>query len=219
MPILITFAQKLMTIIIVAFTSIISILSFSNQKLFDKLKFNPYKVYHNKEYYRFISHAFVHADWVHLIINMIVFYSFGQGLEQYLTSLKYEGIIRFHPALYFVFLYFSAIIISSITTLKKFKNVYEYNAVGASGAVSAILFACIFFNPWHKLLFWAIIPVPGILFGVLYLGYSHYMSKRGSDNINHDAHFLGALYGLSFPVLLEPTLFYGFIQQLINFQL
>jgi membrane associated rhomboid family serine protease len=213
------FVQKIMTLVFVVVTSIISVFCFSNRAWLEKLQFNPYRVYHKKEYYRLITHGFVHADWVHLIINMLVLYSFGSALELYLGELRNSEILNYSPAVYYVILYFSALVISSLTTLKKYKDEYHYNAVGASGAVSTVLFACIFFNPWHKLLFWAIIPVPGILFGVLYLWYSQYMGKRNNDNINHDAHFLGALYGLTFPILLEPRLFYGFIQQLIHFNL
>lgn len=208
-----------MTIIIVAVTAIISILCFYNHDLLDKLQLNPYKVYHNKEYWRLITHAFVHADWVHLIVNMIVLFSFGKGMEYYLQSLRVADVISYDPSIYYIIMYFSATVIASLTTIKKYKNNYSYNAVGASGAVATVLFACIFFDPWQKLLFWAIIPIPGILFGALYLWYSHYMSRKGNDNINHDAHFLGALYGFTFPVLLDPRLFYVFIQQLISFHL
>ena len=206
-----------MTIILIAITVIISIIAFSNHTLFEKLQFNPFRVYHRKEYYRFISHAFLHADWMHLIINMIVLYSFGQALVNDFTVLHINGILRLPPAFYFLALYFTSLIVSSLTTLKKYKDVDYYNSVGVSGAVSAILFSCIFFDPWHKLSLYFFIPIPGIIFGVLYLWYSQYMSKRSNDNINHDAHFLGALYGFTFPILLEPKLFYVFIHQLTNF--
>jgi membrane associated rhomboid family serine protease len=208
-----------MTLIIVIITSVVSILCFTNRDLFDKLQFNHYLVYHKKQYHRLITHAFVHADWMHLIVNMIVLYSFGTGLEYYLKILNADGVLKFPPDICYLIMYFAAMVISSLTTLKKYRDVHYYNAVGASGAVSAVLFACIFFNPWQKLLFWAILPIPGILFGVLYLWYSHYMSKRSNDNINHDAHFLGALFGLTFPILLSPQLLYVFINQLIHFHL
>jgi len=206
-----------MTIILIAVTAIISLICFSNRSMFEKLQFNPYKVYHRKEYYRFITHAFVHADWMHLIINMIVLLSFGQALESDFAALQMNGILRLPSTVYFLALYFSSLIVSSLTTLKKYKDVDYYNSVGASGGVSAILFSCIFFDPWHKLSLYFFIPIPGIIFGVLYLWYSQYMSKRGNDNTNHDAHFLGALYGFTFPVLLDPRLFYHFIHQITNF--
>ena len=201
----------MLTLLIIVFTSVVSIACFYNRTWFDRLQFNPYKVYHHKQWYRMLSHGFLHADWIHLIVNMFVLYSFGLGIEKYLAMLGEEGLLRFHPIFYYVFFYLSAFIISSLTTLKKFKNDMWYNAVGASGAVSGAIFFCIFFNPWQKLLFYGFIPVPGILFGVLYLWYSNYMSRKpGYDNINHDAHFIGALYGFTFPILLDARLFYVF---------
>ncbi len=206
-----------MTIIILAITSLISIICFSNRTLFEKLQFNPYAVYHKKQYYRLFSHAFVHADWLHLFVNMFVLFSFGKALEIFLNQLSYDDVLHFNPAIYYIAFYVTSIIISSLITLKKFRDVPYYNAVGASGAVASVLFACIFFDPWMKLGVFLVIPMPGIIFGVLYLWYSHYMSKRGGDKYNHDAHFLGALYGLTFPILIEPRLFYIFLKQLINF--
>lgn len=208
-----------MTLLLVIVTSVISIIAFSNRELFYKLQFNPYQVYHRKQYYRLISHAFLHAGWLHLIINMFVLFSFGTGLEMYLKRLYQHGMLHLPYQFYYLVLYFSAIVLSSLSTLKKHRDNHYYNAVGASGAVSAVLFACIFFAPWQKLLIWAIIPIPGIIFGVLYLFYSHYMGRKESDNINHDAHFLGAVYGLTFPVLLEPALFYAFLNELLSFNL
>jgi membrane associated rhomboid family serine protease len=203
-----------MTIVLIAITVFISLISFGNRNLFEKLQFNPYRVYHNKEYYRLITHAFLHADWIHLIINMFVLFQFGRALEYFL--LLHVNFLHFSPLIYFITLYISSTIISSLTTLKKYRDVFQYNAVGASGAVSSVLFACIFFDPWMKLGVFLIIPVPGIIFGILYLWYSNYMSRRSGDNINHDAHFMGALYGITFPILLSPDLFYEFLKQLVN---
>jgi membrane associated rhomboid family serine protease len=206
-----------MTIIIVAFTSLVSMLCFSNRNLFERLQFNPYRVYHNKEYYRLITHAFVHADWTHLIVNMFVLYSFGQAFENYIQ--QNNNILHLSMYVYYLTMYMSSIIISSLTTLKKYHDVLYYNAVGASGAVSSVLFACIFFDPWMRVGVFLIIPMPGIIFGVLYLWYSNYMSRKSGDNVNHDAHFFGALYGITFPILLNPDLFYTFIKQLTKLPL
>jgi membrane associated rhomboid family serine protease len=150
---------------------------------------------------------------------MLVLFSFGMGIEYYFRGLYHSNYIRFSPWIYYLALYISAIIISALSTINKYKNIYAYNAVGASGAISAVLFACIFFDPWQKLLFWAIIPIPGILFGLLYLWYSHYMSRHSNDSINHEAHFFGALYGITFPVLLHPPLLYAFFEKLIHLPL
>ena len=205
-----------MTILLIVITSIISIAAFNRRELFDKLQLNPYAVWHKKEWYRIISHGFLHADWVHLFINMFVLFSFGSSVENIFKQLAVEGIIK-SPVLSYVLLYFVSMIFATLTTIKKQKDNHWYNSVGASGAVSAIVFASIFFQPLAKLYFYAVIPIPGIVFGVLYLGYSHYMSRRGGDNINHDAHFIGAVFGFLFPIILEPKLIYIFLGQLFNF--
>ena len=148
---------------------------------------------------------------------MLVLYSFGEWLERNFSILHSGGVLSLPPIFYYLLLYFSSLVVSSLITFKKHKEDEYYNSVGASGAVSAVLFACIFFDPWQKLSLYFFIPVPGIIFGVLYLWYSQYMSKRNSDNTNHDAHFLGALFGFTFPILLDPSLFYAFLNQLIDF--
>ncbi len=205
-----------MTIFIIIITSLISIAAFGNQKLFDKLQLNPYKVYHKKEWYRLISHGFLHADWVHLIINMIVLLSFGSAVENIFKQLAANGVIK-SPVFVFLLLYFISMIAATLTTVFKQKDNPWYNSVGASGAVSAIIFTSIFFQPLARLYLYAVIPIPGIVFGVLYLGYSHYMSKKGGDNINHDAHFIGAVVGFIFPLFLDPSLIHIFLNQLFNF--
>jgi membrane associated rhomboid family serine protease len=116
-------------------------------------------------------------------------------------------------------LYFGGMIFSSLYDLISKKNSLNYHSIGASGAVSAILFSYILFNPWGILLMFAIIPVPAIVFGVLYLVYCQYMSKRSKDNINHNAHFYGAIYGFVFPVILHPASMQIFIDKLMNFDL
>ncbi|MFO7829120.1 MAG: rhomboid family intramembrane serine protease [Bacteroidales bacterium] len=205
-----------MTIFIIIVTSLISIVAFGNKQLFEKLQLNPYRVYHKKEWYRLISHGFLHADWVHLIINMIVLLSFGRAVENIFKQLAAEGIIK-SPTLVFVLLYFISMIAATLTSVYKQKDNMWYNSVGASGAVSAVIFTSIFFQPLARLYLYAVIPIPGIVFGVLYLGYSHYMSKKGGDNINHDAHFIGAVVGFIFPLFLNPKLIHVFIDQLLNF--
>jgi membrane associated rhomboid family serine protease len=202
----------MITIIIIIINVLVSLAAFNNYALMSKLQLNPYQVIHKKEWYRIISHAFVHANWLHLFVNMFVLFSFGQAIEYYF---KYAGINN--PQLHFLILYFGAIIFSVTTTLKKHKNDIFYNAVGASGAVSAMVFTSILFAPWQEILVFAILPVPGIVIGIIYLYYSSYMGKKGNDNINHDAHLLGALFGLTYPILIKPELFIIFIQKLISF--
>lgn len=202
----------MITWIIIGVTALISYMAFQNADLMIKLQFNAAKIVRQKEYYRLVSHAFIHANWPHLIVNMLVLYFFGRNIESYLGY--YFGN---KATAYFLMLYFGGILASNIWSLIKHKNNYYYNAVGASGAVSAVLFCFIFFDPLQPILLFAIIPIPGILFAVGYLLYSYQMSKRGNDNVAHDAHFLGALFGFVFPILLKPGLFNQFIDKLFAF--
>ncbi len=201
-----------MTLIIITITSLFSLSAFLKKELIYKYNFNAYQIYHRKQWYRIFSYAFLHANYMHLIINMIVLYSFGTALEHYFHY--YFGA---NKNLYFICLYVGGIIISIIYSLIKNRDNYNYNAVGASGAVSAVVFATIFFDPLNKVWFFAIIPIPGIIFALLYLAYSYYMSKKNVDDIGHDAHFWGAVFGLIFPIILKPELFQVFISHLLNF--
>lgn len=200
-----------MTIIIIIVTLIITVIAFYNDEVMSKMMLNPYQVYHKKEWYRMITHGFLHADWTHLIINMIVLYSFGSNVEAWFGKLKMAGYID-SVAITYSLLYFGGIIIASMITLFRHRNNRWYNSVGASGAVSAIIFTSIFFNPLDKLYFFAVIPIPGIVFAVLYLVYSSYMGRRSKDNVNHDAHLLGAVYGFTFPLLIDLDLISHFLQ-------
>jgi len=204
----------MMTPIIVIITSLVSVLAFNEGRFFNALLLNPYRVYHHREYHRLVSHALVHADWIHLLVNMFVLYGFGMHVEKYFQWFAHEGLLK-HPSWYFLFFYLSATVVASFSTLKKFKDIPSYNSVGASGAVSAIVFSSIFFDPWQKLYFYGLLPVPGIVFGSLYLVYSWYMGKRGNDFINHDAHYWGAIYGIIFPLCIDYRLIYLFLERLM----
>lgn len=175
-----------------------------------RYNFNPYQIIHRNQWYRIISHAFLHADYMHLAINMFVLYSFGDALEYYLGY--YFGSKKI---LYYLIIYFGSIIFSVLFSLFKNRNNVHYNAVGASGAVSAIVFACIFFAPMSKLLVFMILPVPGIVFAGLYLAYSYFMSRKANDFVAHDVHFWGAIFGFTLPLALDPSLIYIFIENLI----
>jgi membrane associated rhomboid family serine protease len=202
-----------MTYILIFFTSIISILAFWREGMFAKMQFNAYQIYYRKEIYRLLTHGFLHANWIHLFVNMLVLFFFGPYVEAYFSRILPDSIHYLYRFVYLLF-YLSAIIISSLLSLYKQKDNAWYNAVGASGAVSAVLFFFIFFRPWEKLYFYGIIPIPGIIMGILYLIYSYYMSKRGHDNINHDVHFVGAIFGFLFPLLINWHLIFYFLNQL-----
>lgn len=198
------------TVIIILVTAAVSILSFGNGALFAKLQFNPYQAWHRREAYRLLTHGFLHADWIHLFVNMLVLYSFGSNVEYYFMQLRNAGSLD-HPVAAYLLLYLGGIVIASLSTLFRYRDNYYYNSVGASGAVSAVVFTSIFFAPLDRLYLFAAIPIPGIVFAVLYLIYSSYMSRRGGDNINHDAHFAGAVFGFVFPLLIDPGLISHFI--------
>lgn len=202
-----------MTFIIILITAVVSFLAFSNAALMEKLLLSPYRIVSNKQWYRIITHALVHADFMHLLINMIVLFSFGMAVESLFKELQLQGVIS-SASFHFGLLYIGGAVISCLTTLRKHRNNYNYSAVGASGAVSAVVFASIFFRPLNKLYLMGILPIPAIIFGVAYLIYSQYMSKKSIGNINHDAHFVGAVFGFIYPLLIDPSLIKVFLNQL-----
>ena len=202
-----------MTTLFIIATIIISALAFQNHSLYIKLIFNPYTINTQKQWYRFFSSGFIHADLIHLAINMLVLYSFGSIVEFY-----YSDAFGERGKLYFVILYLSSIMMSLIPTYNRHKLDISYNGLGASGAVSAVVFSMILFDPVHRLCLYGFICLPGIIFGVLYLTYCYYMGKRGGDNINHSAHMWGAIYGFSFTFLLKPSLILDFFGKLIYFR-
>jgi membrane associated rhomboid family serine protease len=199
----------MVSLIIVLLTIAVSVYVFYNRQWFDRFSLQTFKIIHTKQWYRVFSHVLVHADWSHLLVNMYVLFVFGKVCEAYF-NLYFDG----KSTLYFLLLYVSSVIVSSIYSIIKFKNNKYYSAVGASGAVMAVVFTSIFFDPWNKLWFFGVIPIPGIVFGALYLAYSYYMGKKNIDNIGHDAHFTGALFGMVFPILIDFSLLKVFLEKL-----
>lgn len=199
-----------MVIIIVVITSLISIYAFSNASITEQLSLKPTLVYHKHQYYRILSHSLIHADWTHLIVNMYVLFVFGDVCNQY-----FEYYFGAKHTFLFMALYITSLIFSSLFSIFKHRNNQGYSAIGASGAVMAIVFTSIFFDPWNKLWFFGIIPIPGILFGIIYLIYSLYMGKKNIDNIGHDAHFTGAVFGFLFPLIVDFRLLNMFIEKLL----
>lgn len=197
------------TVIIIIVTCLISISAFNKPQEINKLIFWPALIKEKRQYYRFISSGFIHADWMHLGFNMLTLYFFGRLVEEYFRQLFAPGV--------FVLFYLAAMIVADIQTYIRHRDDYYYRSLGASGAVSAVLFASILFDPWSKIyLFFIPIGIPAFIFGAVYLGYCIYMSKRGQDNINHTAHLWGALFGILFLVAFEPRIVPYFIQQLLG---
>lgn len=191
----------MITVIIIAITCIVSILCFNGTLKGNKLIFNAYQVWHRKEWYRMLTSGIIHSGWGHLFFNMLTLYFFGRVVEQYFSA-AFGGVLG---AVLYVMLYVSALAISSLGDLVKYRDNWNYNALGASGAVSAVLFASILFAPKMGIYIYLIpIPVPGYIFAPLYLLYCWYMAKRNMDNIGHTAHFWGAVYGILFPIICKP---------------
>jgi len=184
------------TLVIVIATCLVSISGFSNQKIIDDLIFYPPSVKRG-QVYRFISHGFIHADPAHLIFNMLALYSFGEGVE-FLYS--YPFIFDTKSKLVYLLLYFTALIVASVPDYLKHRHQYHYRSLGASGAVSAVIFSAILFNPntGVGLIFIPGLRIPGYIFAIIYLVISTILAKRGQDNIGHTAHITGAIYGLVF---------------------
>jgi membrane associated rhomboid family serine protease len=201
-----------LTILIIIVTAIVSWQALNNPHLLERLKHYPYAVHRNREFYRFISSGFVHGSIPHLAINMFVLYQFGEVVENAFIQVFGEGLGRIN----FFFLYILAIVFGDLPTYFKHKNNAYFASVGASGAVSAIIFASVLFYPWANLLLFFIIPCPAILAAFLYLIYSSWASKNQNDNIDHDAHFYGAIFGILFTILLRPAIFQYFTNQLID---
>lgn len=194
------------TLFIIIATVLVSLPGFNNANFRYQLMMIPSRAYYEKEYYRLITSGFLHADGLHLFVNMWVLFIFGGPLED--ASRQLFGPMG--PIIYLL-MYLLAIPAANLTTFFKYKSVSHYASLGASGAVSAVLFAYILIHPTSSLYLLLIpIPVNAVIMGLLYLGYSYYMSKRGGDHINHEAHFYGALFGIAFYLVLEPALIHYF---------
>ncbi|MDR2121113.1 MAG: rhomboid family intramembrane serine protease [Tannerella sp.] len=200
----------MITYYIIGITVIVSFLCFGQPGLLQKLSFNSYAIIHTKEWFRLLTHGFIHADMAHLFVNMFTLWSFGVYMERFFAALGLGG-------WGYLGLYLGGVIFASLYDLIKQRNNISYHSVGASGAISAVLFASILLDPWGLILLFAVIPVPGIVFGILYLVYCQYMAVHSSSHINHNAHFYGAVFGLVFPLLLRPSLFFGFTEKLFFF--
>jgi len=202
------------TLAIIIFTCLVSVSALNNAKLMDDLIFYAPAIAERKQYYRFLSHGFLHADFLHLGFNMFALYSFGQAVETMLYS--NECVFGGQGKLFYILLYIGALIVASIPDYLRHKNNYNYRSLGASGAVSAVIFAAIALIPQLPIRFFFIpIDIPGYIFGFLYLGISAYLDRRGGGNINHSAHFWGAAFGLIFTLICGQL--FGNLNMIENF--
>lgn len=188
------------TLVIAAITVIVSLLGFNSPKVIDSLVFYGPAISKRRQYYRFVTCGFIHADFMHLAFNMLAFYSFGITLEKGLFASP--EIFGTEAPFHYAMLYFGGLIVSSVPDYFKHKDNYYFRSLGASGAVSAVIFSCIVLYPTMGIGFIFIpVPIPGWIFGLLYLGISAYLDKQGKGQINHGAHLWGAIFGIVFTVL------------------
>lgn len=192
------------TLIIIAITCIVSFMAFNNQRLIEQLILWPPAVKRG-QYYRLVSHGLIHADTTHLLLNMMTLFFFGRVMEPLYSAL----LGPFGFALFYV----SAIVVAILPTYLANRDNANYHSLGASGGVSAVLFAFILVQPWATILVW-FVPMPAILYAVAYVIYSIYMERKAVDNVNHSAHLWGAAYGIAFTVVAAPRTISFFLEQL-----
>lgn len=197
----------LITLVIIAITGIVSFMAFNNSRLMNDLILWPPAITRQREYHRLVTYGVVHADFGHLLFNMFTLFFFGRAMEPFFThSLGTLG---------FALFYIGGLVISILPTYLKNRANPNYRSLGASGAVSAVLFSFILLAPWQRILV-LVIPMPAIVYAVLYTGYSIYMDRRGQGNVNHSAHLWGAVYGVIFTILVNPRVLPHFIDALAH---
>lgn len=195
------------TFLLIGITVLVSWQAFNNPRLLERLILWPPAIDRHRQYERLVTHGFIHADGQHLLFNMITLFFFGRAIEPvFVAQIGLFGFVAF---------YLSAIVMAIMPTYFRHQHDSHYRSLGASGAVSAVLFSYILFAPW-SLIFVFFLPVPAILYAVAYIGYSIWMDRRGGDNINHSAHLWGAAYGVMFTVLMEPDVLAHFARQALQ---
>ncbi|MEO7213295.1 rhomboid family intramembrane serine protease [Mucilaginibacter sp.] len=178
-----------------------SLLAFSNPNIYAKFILNPYEVSRGYRVYTVITSGLIHADWNHLFFNMLSYYFFAFELEKMLGHWQF-GV-----------LYLATMILADLPSIQKHKNDSWYNTLGASGAISAVIFSFILFQPHAEFRFMFAIPITAYIFGILYLVYCHFASRYARNNINHDAHLFGALSGILITIILHHGIINEFIAQ------
>ena len=191
---------------IFAITLAISLLAFNSDELYDQFILHPYSVSQGKRVYTLVTSGLIHKDLSHLFFNMFSYYFFAFTLERAMGHWQF-GV-----------LYLASLVLSDIPTVMKHKDDYWYHSLGASGAISAVVFGCILFEPWAGMgiILLPGVSIPAIIFGILYLVYCSYASRRGIGNINHDAHFYGAVCGIIITISLYPMVVPSFFHILRN---
>ncbi|MGY4538813.1 membrane associated rhomboid family serine protease [Mucilaginibacter sp. UYNi724] len=188
--------------IIFVITMATSLWAFSNENIYGEFILNPYNVSRGHKVYTVITSGLIHKDWNHLFFNMLSYYFFAFQLESMLGHWQ------------FGLLYVLSLILSDLPSIQKHKDNIWYNSLGASGAISAVIFSFIMFNPKAQMgLMFIPIPIPAWIFGILYLVYCHFASKHARDNVNHDAHLYGAVSGVVITFALHHDVINEFVRQ------
>ncbi len=199
--------MPIVTLLLIAVTVLVSWRAFNDRRLMERLILWPPAIQRYRQYDRLVTHGFIHADGQHLLFNMITLFFFGRAIEPvFVERIGMAGFAAF---------YVSAIVMAIMPTYFRHQRDAGYRSLGASGAVSAVLFSFILFAPW-SLIFVFFIPVPAIIYAALYVGYSIWMDRRGGDSVNHSAHLWGAAYGVLFTVLMEPRVAANFVARLLS---
>ena len=195
------------TLILIAVTSAVSLVGFGNPKMIESLLLWPPAITRKGEYHRLLTYGLVHGDFQHLLFNMITLFFFGRAMEPF-----FGGLLGSNG---FAFFYVLGLVVSILPTYLRHRNDANYRSLGASGAVSGVLFAFILLQPWATIYVY-VIPVPAIVYAALYTAYTIYMDRRGGDNVNHSAHLWGAAYGVAFTVAVAPGVVPYFFQALLR---
>ncbi len=203
----------MITKIISVIVFLVSMQGFNDRSLFERFKHSPYRVVHYKEYYRLLTSGFLHGSWVHLLVNLFVFWQFGDFVENFIFISVFGKVLGSFLYLLLVLL---AIVVGNIPSTIKHKNDMYYGAIGLSGAVSAILFSYVLISPWSKIYLYAIIPIYTVVAAILYLVYSQWAANNSRDNVDHSAHFYGAIFGLVYTIAVYPAIVPYFIERLIQ---
>lgn len=207
----------MITYTLLAIMALYSIYAFRDPKVMGKYLFHPYSIYHHGEHYRFLSHAFIHGDGLHLMLNGLALYGFGLALEDYYFPLLFG---EKTGKLMYLLLFTGGIYAASLTEYFRQRHKMEYRSLGASGAISSVLFCFIVLSPGSKVALF-FIPMPGWLAGALLLGTSLYLIRRKrlgtyQDNISHESHFWGALFGIAFILIAKPAVLGYFLRQVFG---